>query len=154
MSDTRDGDPGSRRGLRILSVLIGGAALLLFAAVVKSRREGDDAAPRPDKKATAPPPVASARPDPATASRPVAAPTVEASPAQVEYAMDQSNARALIQTLVEAAATENPPLRASMITAIGRYGQRARPLILEELNRASPPLVRKALEEALARANW
>ena len=97
--------------------------------------------------------VPDARPDPVRVGhRPVATPTKDVAPLEVEWAMDQSNVRSLVRTLMEAAATENPGLRQTMVSAIGRYGSNAKPIILDELGRAQAPVIRKALEEALAHA--
>lgn len=151
--NTRDSGEGvSRRGLLFLSFLIGTTAILLFG-VVLLRRDDPDSIGQPSRRSPedSVAPAPSARRDP-MANRPVAVPTAEASPVQIELAMDQSNARALLQTLMEAAAAENPPLKDSMANALARYGRSARSLIQEELHQATSPAVRKALEEALSRA--
>ena len=141
------------RGRLVLAGLIGSAALAIFAVALVSRKEaveeGKISPFKPD--ATGYVKAPSARPDPVP-WRPIAPPTREANAEQVDVAMDHSNMRSFVRTLMEAAATENPALQKTMIAAIGRYGTGARPLIQEELNRAQSPEIRKALEEALASA--
>jgi hypothetical protein len=67
-------------------------------------------------------------------------------------AMDQSNVRQLVRTLALAAATENQPLKTSMLGAIARSPAGAREVVQSELAQAQNPAVRQALEEALARS--
>lgn len=83
---------------------------------------------------------------------PVAPATREVSKAEVARAMDNSNIRNLVVTLKEAAATGNLGLKSNMLTALKRYGPMGKPIIQEELDTESKPLVRDALEQALANA--
>lgn len=70
--------------------------------------------------------------------------------ARLARAMDDSVARGLVQNLKEAAASDNKPLRDSMIGALGRSAASARPILQAELAEAGDPRIRSALEEALA----
>ncbi len=73
------------------------------------------------------------------------------SDSKLSRAMDDSNARQLVRTLMQAAATENASLKASMLGAISR-SPAALPIVESELSKAGNPAVRTALQEALARS--
>ena len=85
------------------------------------------------------------RPPPPPPSEPVVRNDVKLS-----RAMDDSNARQLVRTLMQAAASENASLKASRLRALSRSPS-ARPILESELAKAGDPVVRTALQEALAR---
>lgn len=133
--------------------LVGLVGLIVLAAILvpRPRENGDHrrrkSPPLPEAGTAAAPEVAM------TPQRlPVAPATRVAEPPQVARAMDLSNVRSLVTTLKEAAATENAGLKSSMLSALGRYGETARPVIEEEIGRAHDPKVKAALDEALASA--
>lgn len=83
---------------------------------------------------------------------PVAPATREVSKQEVARAMDLSNIRTLVVTLKEAAATDNEGLKSNMLMALKRYGPMGKEIIQQELSTESKPMVRDALEQALANA--
>jgi hypothetical protein len=72
-----------------------------------------------------------------------------ADPARVARAMDQSNIRSLIVRLKEGVATRNAPKREAARTGILRYGELARPLLIENIRAAESVDIRLALEDVL-----
>jgi len=151
-------DSSAKKGIIVLRGLAASGAVFLLAASllfhssepVRSRREPE----KPQAARPGLPPRAvlsesgvAVRPPPPPPSEPVVRNDVKLS-----RAMDDSNARQLVRTLMQAAAAENAPLKASMLGAISRSPGGARPILESELAKASNPAVRTALQEALGRS--
>lgn len=151
MNDWQQAEEKGRRGLRLVSIFAIAATVLVGAAIVLLSRGGEPETVRRRAAAEEGGPPPDATPDRRT-QKSVDTPTKDDSEARVALAMDLSNARALVQTLKEAAAFENASLRDSTLQALTRYGRLARGILAEERDLAADHRVREALEKALARA--
>ncbi len=147
----REEDSRAKKGIAGASAVAAALSLLLLAGnMITGPREPE---PRPAaKRETRPQRPRPGIPQPMLHSGPPAPLPPPKEAKEFVEDLDRSNVRQYVRTLMEAAAAENAPLRASMLGAIGRYRASARPVIESELPRASLPAVRQALQEALAKA--
>jgi len=137
------------RRIRVGTALLTGAAVLVVAIVILVPRGEPPPEPRKPRRALTSAEEKAVAGEIYRATPPAAAPTLDE--AKLARAMDDSVARTLVRNLMEAAASENQALKASMIGALGRQRAVARPILEGELARAENATVRGALEEALAR---
>jgi hypothetical protein len=148
-------DSRLKKGVVVIGGLAAAAMLFVLAGAFFTPSHWSPAEPAAAKRAKRPPANLRSplRGEPAYAQAPVAVPTLTPmrDEAKLARAMDQSTARQLVRMLVEAAATGDPALKASMIGTLGRLPVSPRPILESELARAASPSVRGALEEALAR---
>lgn len=151
-------DSPAKKGIVVLGGLGASAAVFLLAAIMlfHSPEPVRSNAPAAKKKESRSPVPAGAvvsatgalvRPPPAPPSEPVVRNDV-----RLSRAMDDSNVRQMVRMLMEAAASENAPLKASMLGALARSPAPARPILESELAKAGHPAVRSALQEALSRS--
>jgi hypothetical protein len=148
-----EGESKGARAIKIATTLISAGLLLTLGVLLLLPSKEDPTESSAAKKARR---MRTAQEEKVAAReiyRPVpvaqaAAPTDEA---KLARAMDTSTARMLVQNLIEAAATENTPLKSSMLGAIERAGTSARPILEQELARAEKGSIRAALQEALVR---
>ncbi len=142
-------DSRSKKGIAGACALAAALSLLLLVGIMLSGPRGSQPVAKREARPPAPRPAA---PQPAVRSEPL--PPLPPAKEARAFAddLDRSNVRQCVRTLMEAAAADNAPLKASMLGAIGRYRASARPVIESELSRAAHPAARQALREALAKA--
>lgn len=140
-----------RPGLQVFSLCVLASGLLLIAVFVWLRPDSPEVLPRTATvvKKTAPD-AAEQAPEPYV--QPTDVPTRAQDDAQVARAMDLSNVRTLVRTLMVAAASRNQGQQTTMLNSLARYGSTARPILEEERATAADPSVVMALNQALQNA--
>ncbi len=142
-------DSRAKKGIAGAGAFAAALSLLLLGGIMLSGPRGSQPVAKREARPQAPRPAV---PGPAIDSGPpVPLPPPKEAKAFADD-LDRSNVRQYVRTLMEAAAADNAPLKASMLGAIARYRASARPVIESELSRAAHPAARQALQEALAKA--
>lgn len=140
----------SKRWLISCAVLGTAALLLAFAAFSRRSDPGPERSLPKRSKASRREAVERGLAGPAYVPPVVEPPTKPISSPQLGRAMDLSNARQMVLALKQAAASENAPVKKSVLDALCRQAG-VKQVLVEELRAPAPPMVRQALEEALAR---